>query len=401
MEAHLFDRNKVITALEQKRSRFQAYGVRQQEEHERLEARIQRFQAQSMEALETTLSDLGIAWPGSRPTPEFDRAEQLCIPFSQQWRDHRESRTWAFNVLLNRPVLAVDGSQIAPSKDVWPPVAAIQIGWFINEHRAGGSYTKDLLFDVLAPDELEEDADGNSDSGFLNQQVNRLRFVRECEKLCELMAQYADAEPTAKPLCFFDGSFVISFAGKLADAAPYTRAVQQLLDCSERYAVPLVGFVDRSFSHDMITLIETVQNAPGSIPISDANLLSPYLPRWGDRSPLFVCARADELSRWGKADFYADVVFTYARLTADHPPARIEMPRWVLAAGRADEILDLVRAECVVGSGYPYAVETADAVAVISQQDRQRFYAYYQQILQETGMNLQQTRKTTSKQNRR
>jgi hypothetical protein len=63
--------------------------------------------------------------------------------------------------------------------------------------------------------------------------------------------------------------------------------------------------------------------------------------------------------------------------------------------------MDLVRAECVVGSGYPYAVETADAVAVISQQDRQRFYAYYQQILQETGLALQQTRKIMSKQARR
>lgn len=397
----MFDRNKVIAALEQKRNRFQAYGLRQQEEHERLEARLQRFSAQSLASLEAALADRGIAWPGARPTDEFDRATQLGIPFAHQWRDHRAARTWAFTVLLDRPVLAVDGSQIAPTKDIWPPVAAIQIGWFINEHRAGGSYTKDLIFDVLAPDELEEDADGSSESGFLNQQVNRIRFVRECEKLCELMAQYADAEQQAKPLCFFDGSFIISFAGKLADAAPYTRAVQEVLNCSERYCVPLVGFVDRSFSHDMITLIETVQHAPGSIPLSDANLLAQYLPNWGDRSPFFVCARGDELSKWGKADFYEDVVFTYIRLTADHPPARIEMPRWLLEAGRADEIMDLVRAECVVGSGYPYAVETADAVAVISQQDRQRFYAYYQQILQDAGMTLQQTRKAVSKQSRR
>jgi hypothetical protein len=69
----------------------------------------------------------------------------------------------------------------------------------------------------------------------------------------------------------------------------------------------------------------------------------------------------------------------------------------LLEAGRADDVVDLVRAECVVGSGYPYAVETADAVAVISQQDRQRFYAYYQQILQDAGMTLQQTRKIMSK----
>ncbi|MCE7989524.1 MAG: hypothetical protein DYG89_50885 [Caldilinea sp. CFX5] len=395
----MFDRNKVITALEQKRSRFQAYGVRQQEQHERLEERLQRFYGMSREAIEAAIRER--AWPGSRPTAELDQALELCLPFVERWRDHREARTWAFNVLLNRPVLAVDGSQIAPTKDVWPPVAAVQIGWFINEHRAGGSYTKDLLFDVLAPDELEEDADGSSDSGFLNQQVNRIRFVRECEKLCELMASYAAAAPRAKPLCFFDGSFIISFAGKMADASPYTRAVQELLACSERYEVPLVGFVDRSFSHDITTLIETVQHSPGAIPMSDATLLADRLPKWGDRSPFFVCAREDELSKWGKAAFYQEVLLAYVRLTADHPPARVEMPRWLLEAGRADDVMDLVRAECVVGSGYPYAVETADAVAVISQQDRQRFYAYYQQILQETGMTLQQTRKIMSKQARR
>jgi hypothetical protein len=395
----LFDRNKVITALEQKRSRFQAYGVQQQAEQERLADRLQRFYAMSREEIEAAISER--AWPGSRPTVELEQATELCLPFAEGWRDHREARTWAFNVLLNRPVLAVDGSQIAPTKDVWPPVAAVQIGWFINEHRAGGSYTKDLLFDVLAPDELEEDADGGTDSGFLNQQVNRIRFVRECEKLCELMASYAYVEPQAKPLCFFDGSFIISFAGKMADASPYTRAVQELVECSARYEVPLVGFVDRSFSHDLTTLIETVQHNPGSIPMSDATLLADCLPKWGDRSPFFVCAREDELSKWGKAAFYNDVVFAYVRLTADHPPARVEMPRWLLEAGRADDVMDLVRAECVVGSGYPYAVETADAVAVISQQDRQRFYAYYQQILQETGLALQQTRKIMSKQARR
>ena len=77
------------------------------------------------------------------------------------------------------------------------------------------------------------------------------------------------------------------------------------------------------------------------------------------------------------------------------------MPQWILAAGRVEEILDLVRAECVVGNGYPYAVETADAVAVISQQDRQRFYALYQQFIKQEGLAMQQTRKALSKQGRR
>jgi len=64
-------------------------------------------------------------------------------------------------------------------------------------------------------------------------------------------------------------------------------------------------------------------------------------------------------------------------------------------------MLDLVRAECVVGGGYPYAVETADAVAVISYKDQQRFYALFQQFAEREGIALTLARKAMSKQSRR
>ncbi len=54
------------------------------------------------------------------------------------------------------------------------------------------------------------------------------------------------------------------------------------------------------------------------------------------------------------------------RLNRQRPPARIETA--ALAAGMTAALtrcLDIVRAECVVGTGYPYAIETADALAVI------------------------------------
>jgi hypothetical protein len=64
-------------------------------------------------------------------------------------------------------------------------------------------------------------------------------------------------------------------------------------------------------------------------------------------------------------------------------------------------MIDLVRAECVVGTGYPYAIETADALAVISQQDRQRFHALFEQFATRTGLGLTRARKALSKQARR
>lgn len=402
----MLEREKVVAALERKRAKFQEFSTTQQTQQQTLDQMLTQFLRHDWASMQARLDQLNVVWPGARPTPEFDRAEQLRIAFPQSWANHREARTWALDILLNRPVLAVDGSQITPSKDFSPPVGAVQIGWFINEHRAGGGYVKDVEFEVLAPDELsaEEDAVDRPDSSFPNQNVNRVRFVRECEKLCEFMMHYADAPESLKPLCYFDGSFVISFAGHMLPrhARPYLQAIQDLLDCSERTRVPLVGFVDNSFSHDLTTLIETLLELSRKIPITDAGLLGKLLPNWGDRSPFFECARIDALSKENRAPFYTDVVFTYVHLTNDRPPARLEMPRWLLEANRADEITNLVRAECVVGAnGYPYAIETADAVSVISQEDRQRFYALFQRWGDDKGLPVTQARKALSKLARR
>lgn len=400
----MLDRNKVIGALDGKRQAFQRFQTTQREQREQLETWLNRFNHYNVSTMEAAIADRGLAWPGALPTDELDRAEGLCLSFGPEWRDHRESRSWAFDILLDRPVLAVDGSQITPTKDISPAVAAVQIGWFVNDHSAGsGGYVKDVAFEVLSPEDLSEDDPDDTSGTFAGQYVNRVRFERECDKLCELMEQYADAPTAAKPLCFFDGSLIISFAGtmKPMHSRLYVRAIQKLLDCSTRTQVPLVAFVDRSFSSDIVNLMTVLENKPNALPVSDAALVSHCVAKWGDRSPLFICARSDSLTEQNLATFYKEVVFTYVKLSYEQPPARIEMPRWIWEAGRADEILDLVRAECVVGNGYPYAVETADAVAVISMQDRQRFYALYQQFVEREGLSLQQTRKSQSKLGRR
>ncbi len=401
----MLDRNKVIGALERKRSEFQEFRQSQAEQRDQLEDWLQTFYTHSVATLEAAIAARGIPRPGALPTAELDEAEALCLVFPHQWQDHRNARNWALEVLLNRPVLAVDGSQIAPTKDISPAVGAIQIGWFLNEHTAGqGGYVKDVEFEILSPKLLSEEEGDDSGGSFANQTVNRIRFEREVAKLCELMERYADAPAQQKPLCFFDGSFIVSFAGTMRpeQARPYTRAVQKLLDCSTRFAVPLVAYIDRSFSRDIIMLMSNLQGEAAMMPVSDAALIARCVGKWGDRSPLFICARDDALSQNEQATFYQDVVFTYLKLSTDAPPVRIEMPRWIHEAGRAEEILDIVRAECIVGAnGYPYAVETADATAVISMPDRQRFYAIYQQFLKQEDLALQQTHKAQSKLNRR
>jgi hypothetical protein len=399
---------KVQAALEAKQSHFKAYQNSLQEQQELVVDWLAKLAQQSAASLSALLDERGVAWPGARPTAEFDRAPNLLLSFDNQWGNHVDARGWAMSVLKERPVAAVDGSQITPSKDFSIAVGAVQVGWFINFHEEGGRYIKDVEFEVLAPGELDQeagDSSEHSESTFPTQQVNCLRFVRECERLCAIMAEYAGVAERQRPLCIFDGSFIISFAGQMTPthAQPYVRAVRQVLECSERYRVPLVGFVDSSLSKDLVTMLEVMQNRPGGLRYTDGGLLRTVslLNGWGDRTPFFFCGRDDRLSRNGLGDFYGDVAFSYVQLSMGRPPARLEVPRWLVEAGWAEDAVDLVRAECVVGMGYPYAIETADALAVISQQDRQRFFRLLEQFATRNRLTFTQARKALSKQIRR
>lgn len=402
----MLDREKVIVALERKRTQFEHYSADLRRQQQSVRDRLAAVAGKSAQEIDEALQALDEHWPGALPTPELDQADHLCLAFGPgPWQTHQEARQWAMGVLRDRPVIAVDGSQITPSKDLNIPVGAVQVGWYINFHTPGGRYIKDVELEILGPQELmeAEEAADSGDRAQPNWKVNQVRFVRECERLCALMAEFAARPAAERPLCFFDGSFIISFAGQMRPerALPYLQAVRHLLDCSERHRVPLAAFVDRSYSRDFVTLLDTLARGVPPLALSDAALFDGLLPNWGDRSPFFYCARRDSLSQDDRADFYQNVAFTYVRLTRDRTPARVEAPRWMVEDGSAAAALDLVRAECVVGAGYPYAVETADALAVISQPDRERFYGLFEQFVQRSGLSLVHARKAASKLSRR
>lgn len=400
----MLDQQRVLRALEAKRPEFADYANGQVQQTQRFDSWSARVQDLDAAAIHTVLAQLPEnQHPGALPTAEFDATDRwLHLPFGVLWRDHQEARAWARTILEGRTTIAVDGSQITPAPEYVPPVGAIQIGWFINPHDGEAAYVKDLEFDVLAPADLR-DASGDGDESYAVQTVNQERFVRECRRLERLMGEYRHLPPEARPICFFDGSFIISFAGKISPsrAAPYIDAIRSLLATSETLEVPLIGFVDNSRSRDVVTMLGHVVGETAIPEANDGDLLSPVLQAWGDRSPFLICARHDALSVAGKASFYQDVAFCYMRLTQDRPPARVEVPRWLVESGGVDTVMDVLRAECVVGSGYPYAIETADALAVIGAADRRRFYALFQQFTLSAEIEFRQARKAYSKAQRR
>jgi hypothetical protein len=56
---------------------------------------------------------------------------------------------------------------------------------------------------------------------------------------------------------------------------------------------------------------------------------------------------------------------------------------------------------CVVGNGYPYPIETADANAVITGHDREKFLRAIQEFSQRERLQFRISRKANSKTHRR
>ena len=95
------------------------------------------------------------------------------------------------------------------------------------------------------------------------------------------------------------------------------------------------------------------------------------------------------------------VGFTYLQTTAASVPARIDVPVWIYEAGLLDDVLDTVRAECVSGLGYPYAIEAADEAAVIRGRDREQFLRAVQEFAERESLPFGVSRKAASKVRRR
>ena len=396
----MLSKTHVVTALQAKQDAFQRYSVRTGRDREHYLAALADVAALGAADVEARLA--GIACPGARPTVERIGGRSVIRPFEMHWLNHQEARQWAMGILQGVPTMAVDGSQIPPSTDFSIPVGAVQIGWFENRHLPDGEYTKDIHFEVLAPDEMGGREDRLSD--FPDLQVNVRRFEGECAVLVEYMQEVAGEMPP--PVCFFDGSLILSFAAQLGSELQqrYLRAIVSLVGTSEATHVPLVGYVDTSHAKDMVSMLGHVQGRPGAPHLSDGALLRGGMG-WGDRTELFRVARADGVFAQDNAylSYYDRVLFTYLQTARGNSPARLDLPAWLLADDvLLEQVIDVVRAEVAIGLGYPYAIETADAVAVITMEDRERFYRLFQQFSErEIGLPLRYARKAYSKRGRR
>ncbi|RZM82793.1 DNA double-strand break repair nuclease NurA [Leptolyngbya iicbica] len=348
----------------------------------------------TQEPFAKTAKRLSKAGIGAHLLEDFEAVKKGVIANPHHWANREDSLVWVKEQLSGVTTFAVDGSQIFPSKDVSLPVALIQIGWFENPHTPDGQYTKDIALDVLTPDDLRVNHQGEP----VDRRVNIRRFEMEVERLVGYMQTCRCPERT---LVLFDGSLVVTFADAFdpESQAAYVNAMVKLLATSQQYRVPLVGFIDTSYARDLTTLLQHYDPEVRAVEtIHDAQVLK-RLMNWGDRTPLLHCDREGILDKYG--DQQDQVIFTYLQTTRDRPPARLELPRWLWEAGLAETVIDWVKAEVIVGSGYPYAIETADQTAVLQAPDRQLFYRILQDWADREKLNVQFSRKLVSKLRRR
>ncbi len=399
----MFYREQVLAALEAKRATLQAVNQAHQEQLAALRRAKERLGQMTCAEILEELRE--VPAPGARPTPEFDAEPTLRIPFPQRWQHLAEMRHWAAAVLAGVRVGAVDGSQLPLDKEAPLPVAAIQIGWFVNEHDVRGSYEKDVEVEILSPDEVS-----SGDLGEGNTDVAVRRYESEVHRVCALLERYRGSG--GETLILFDGSLLVSFAGPRRETRDrYRAAAVRLLRTSEEAEVPLVGYIDRSYARDIATMLGYLAALPlgRKALVSDAVLLNdPDDTLWEPwRTPAFLCQRPDVVQGGNYVDpvtgrdYQNEIGFVYLK-TNRHAPARLEFPAWLLRAGWLDRVVDWIRAEVCVGGGYPYALQAADAIAVIQSEDRARYLRALEEFCRVHKIPLlQPSAKQASKERRR
>ena len=441
---------QIAAALEAQRERLAGYqdAHRQQLDAYRRALAALAARYPSMSAMRGTLAQRRAATPegapppaGAHPTYEWDTwaayaatsaSDVSTLPavrFDQTFAHHGEARAWA-ELLAGVTTFAVDGSQIPPWRDASIPVALVQVALFENPHRPPAPYVKDVAAELLAPDDLipfvPDEARTGKELTFSTQLVHLRRFELEARTVIERMRHHAErrerGESTGPVVAFYDGSLIVSFALALAkeQRERYVKVSREMLAVSAETRIPLVGYIDTSYARDVVTLlgalgdIGNAKNAEdaevrgesaekgeraGTRGVHDALLWHGALG-WGERTPAFISARGD-LAQLGYDTQDDDVAFVYYQAATDRPPARLEMPRWVVDEGQLDAVIDVVRAETIAGTGYPYPIETADAAAVITAADRAQFYALFQQFADHAGIGFTFSRKALSKSRRR
>lgn len=385
--------SQILALLTEKRADFERFDHTAQQAFQKYRRALAEASRQAEAVILEGLHDCAPSDRGAEPLEALVNHGNWVKSSGLTWQSREDSHAWVRDRIADISTFAVDGSQIYPGKDISIPIALIQIGWFENFHSVDRPYEKDIAVDVMTPADLKVNSSGDP----ADRRVNMRRFEMEIERLIQYMEDRAGDRDC---LAFFDGSLVVTFAEAFDQPTRdfYVNCAVRLLQASEHYQVPVVGYIDTSYARDLTVMLQRLFNLPDAPSIHDAPLLGTFM-QWGDRTPLFSCRRSGVLHDYPTA--IADrISFTYLK-AHDGLPVRLEFPQWIYDSGRLEQILDWVRSEVIIGGGYPYVIETADQTAVLRAEDRQLFFRLLQDWAESEELTLRLSRKMVSKARRR
>ncbi len=393
---------KLSDELDSKAGDLRAFSIRQNADLDSYRASLNDLSI-GAETLIATISEIEDS--GALPGDELHTNRSFIFPFGRSWSNHEQAREWAGDILDSRTSFAADGSQIYSGKETSVPIAAIQIGWFENPHDASVKFEKNAYFEILTPVDLIKDQEEPMNPDI---RVEERRYLGEINRIGEFLKKHKGWEGRNErmPLAFFDNPLLVPFSQKGLQKS-LLKATVDLVELSKETRVPVVGYVARSFSRDILKMLDVAD--PGkdrsSANIFDGSLLGSgkraILRNWGDRSCFCYSKRRGLESFFDKATNKPTVGFVYLVTALDSTPARLDVPSWVYENGLLNDLIDIVRAECVIGLGYPYPLEAADQTAVIEGRDREIFFRSLQTFSVREDLGFSVSRKDVSKRRRR
>ncbi len=289
--------------------------------------------------------------------------------FGHAFESRQDATDWALDVLKDRNVAAVDGSQVYPSRHISVPIGLVQACTVMNSHNGERRFSTSSKLHLMLPADFEE----NGSYVFAQAPVSTKRFELECKQIGEFMKEHPG------DMAFLDGSLVLSFTGQQEEKeqARYIKAITDLLDVSEETRSPLIAYTDMSMSKDILTFMRYAFRLQPSGHLTDAFLISDRF-RWGDRTRAFTCDRDDRLQKGQHStlDLYGrhrdNVVFFFI-MSGGHLVSKVEVPKWCYDEGLIEQIADTLRAECIIRPGYPDIIHRAHEYASISFAETEMF----------------------------
>jgi hypothetical protein len=361
----------------------------------------------SREEVEEKLRDE--EYPGALPTDEFEKYDGLVVPFeeSSEWSSHEAVNRWARTRLEGVTTVAADGSQVDPVKEFERPVGLVQVVWIENNHSLEGDYEEDAETTVLTPEDLLFE---DPNSGYIQvdeQEVPVTRFETEMKVLEKRIKQHSGEEKP--PVVMYDGSLILSFMQMFDQKTQdrYAEALSRLLAASRHHEVPVIGYISGSKATELGNMLQKLGLVDANRPVRDYQFLEDLMENWGSRTPLFYSHRDQTQNRLQtkyhgqEYDFSDKILFTYLDVGPGPQIDRVELPEWVYNQDMAEYVFSVLRAEAGVGRGYPEILQSVDADAVISRQEREEFLRMYQDFSDENDIELRWNNKALSKKRRR